>query len=79
MLVLQRREGEEIIISCGNELVRVELVRLGSASARIGITAPAHIGVDRKEVWEAKQGWHEPGEQEVPCPPSTNGTGQQTA
>jgi carbon storage regulator len=48
MLVLSRKEGEEIVIpSLG---ITIMLVELGTHKARIGIEAPPHIRVWRREL-----------------------------
>lgn len=50
MLVFTRKKGESLII--GNE-IEVTILSVGSASAKVGISAPRHISVHRKEVYEA--------------------------
>ena len=52
MLVMSRREGQEIII--GDD-IRVMLVRIEGDKVRIGVTAPKEMPVHRLEVWEAIQ------------------------
>ena len=47
MLILSRKVGETIVIG-GQVLVQVSRVRSGSVS--LGITAPAGVPVDRKEI-----------------------------
>jgi len=47
MLVLSRRQGEEIII---DGQITVTLVQIKGSQARIGITAPKNVRVDRAEV-----------------------------
>ena len=50
MLVLSRREGEEVVIP---ELdITIRLIEIRRDHVRIGIDAPRHIAVHRKEVWE---------------------------
>lgn len=51
MLVLSRHKGERIRV--GTDII-VELVELRGDKARIGIAAPAHVPVDREEVFESK-------------------------
>jgi carbon storage regulator len=47
MLVLTRRDGEEILI--GNE-VTIVVVKIGSGKVRIGVTAPKEVPVHRAEI-----------------------------
>ena len=47
MLVLTRREGEEIVIA-GN--IRVTVVSVEGGKVRLGVSAPASVPVHRKEV-----------------------------
>ena len=50
MLVFTRKKGESLII--GNE-IEVTILSVGSGSVKVGINAPRHISVHRKEVYEA--------------------------
>ena len=50
MLVLSRKKNEQIVI--GEDIV-VTLVEVGRAHVRLGIEAPRHVPVHRKEVYEA--------------------------
>lgn len=50
MLVLSRNTDESIVI--GDE-VEVKIVRVRGNRVRLGITAPRHIPVHRKEVYES--------------------------
>ncbi|MBN1555627.1 MAG: carbon storage regulator CsrA [Phycisphaerae bacterium] len=52
MLVLSRQRDETIMI--GDE-VQVTVVDIRGEKVRLGITAPPHIPVHRKEVYEAIQ------------------------
>ncbi len=47
MLVLTRKTGQEIIID-GN--IRITVTAAGDGRVKLGISAPAHIKVDRAEV-----------------------------
>lgn len=53
MLVLTRRVGEQILIDKGQILVKILYERNGVVA--VGIQAPSHIDVDRKEVFFRKQ------------------------
>lgn len=50
MLVLSRQRDETIMI--GDD-VQITIVDIRGDKVRLGITAPAHIAVHRKEVYEA--------------------------
>ena len=50
MLVLSRQRDETIMI--GDE-VEITVVDIRGEKVRLGITAPAHVPVHRKEVYEA--------------------------
>ena len=47
MLVLTRKTGQEIVID-GD--IRITVTACGDGRVKLGITAPAHIKVDRSEV-----------------------------
>ena len=47
MLVLTRKAGQEIVI---DGEIRVTVTSIGDGRVKIGITAPAHVKVDRAEV-----------------------------
>ena len=51
MLVLSRQKDESIIIGGG---IKIIVVDIRGDKVRLGITAPKHISVDRKEIYEAK-------------------------
>jgi carbon storage regulator len=48
MLILTRRPGEEIMIG---DSVRIEILAVRGAQVRIGIEAPANVGVHRGEIY----------------------------
>lgn len=50
MLVLSRKTGESIMVGDG---VEVTVLSVEGETVRIGITAPRHISVFRKEVYLA--------------------------
>lgn len=52
MLVLTRRIGEEIVID-GD--IRVTVVAIKGDRIRLGVTAPASVQVDRKEIHDRRQ------------------------
>jgi carbon storage regulator len=49
MLVLTRNIGEEIVIG---EQIRLTVVAIRGGQVRLGISAPASVRVDRREVRE---------------------------
>lgn len=53
MLVLSRQRDENIVIVIGDEEIEVTVVDIRRDKVRLGITAPPHVPVHRKEVWEA--------------------------
>jgi carbon storage regulator len=57
MLVLSRKIGEILIIEGSDGPIEITIVdiRNRGSSARLGIEAPRHIAVHRKEVYEAIQ------------------------
>jgi sRNA-binding carbon storage regulator CsrA len=55
MLVLTRNKGESHIIHHnGIVIAEVELVEPVAGRARLGVTAAANIGIDRKELFEKR-------------------------
>lgn len=52
MLILSRKKSEVIVIDGGIEILVVEV---RGDKVRLGITAPPHVTVDRKEIFEEKQ------------------------
>jgi len=52
MLVLSRRKDESIMIGDDVEIV---IVNVRGDKVRLGITAPKHIPVHRREIYEAIQ------------------------
>jgi len=52
MLVLTRHTGQEIVIGNGADAVTIRLLEIRGAKGRIGIDAPAHIPVHRREVYD---------------------------
>lgn len=53
MLVLTRRVGEQILIDKGQIEIKILYVRKGHIA--LGIKAPTHIDVDRKEIFIRKK------------------------
>ncbi|MGQ3892048.1 carbon storage regulator [Legionella sp. CNM-4043-24] len=53
MLVLTRKQGEKVMINNGE--IIIEILPRRSGSVRLGITAPAHVDVDRLEIFLKKK------------------------
>jgi carbon storage regulator len=52
MLVIRRRAGESFLI---NGDIEVEVLEVGSSQVKLGIAAPKHISILRKEVHLTRQ------------------------
>jgi len=53
MLILSRKNGEEIFIDNAQIIIKVIYARDGKAL--LGIHAPQHVDIDRKEIFLRKQ------------------------
>lgn len=53
MLVLSRHRNEWIDIQIGDQLVSICVVEIRGDKTRLGIEAPKHVAVHRREVREA--------------------------
>ncbi|MBN9231785.1 MAG: carbon storage regulator [Legionella sp. 40-6] len=53
MLVLTRRVGEQILINKGE--IEIKVLYEHNGIITLGVKAPAHIDVDRKEIFLKKQ------------------------
>lgn len=55
LLVMTRREGEEIVIidTIGNEIARVRVARIRGDKIRLAVEASLRFGVHRSEVLDA--------------------------
>lgn len=51
MLVLKRMVNE---VLCVGEDVEIVVVDIGKGKVKLGITAPPHVRIDRKEIRESK-------------------------
>jgi carbon storage regulator len=51
MLVIRRRAGEAIVIDGG---IEIRVLEVGANRVKLGVAAPAEIGVVRKEVVESR-------------------------
>ena len=55
MLILARREYEEIVIDTGTEKITLTVLEAEYGKVRLGFTAPKYIRIDRKEVAERRE------------------------
>lgn len=53
MLLLSRKPGQEIVVGENGSTVVITVVEVREGQVRLGITAPRHIPVHRKELLEA--------------------------
>jgi carbon storage regulator len=50
MLVLGRKEGEQIVLpDCG---VTVTVIAIAGNQVRLGISAPPEVAIHREEIWQ---------------------------
>jgi len=47
MLVMRRRAGESLLLGAD---IEIEILEVGPTRVKLGITAPAHLAITRKEV-----------------------------
>ena len=55
MLVLRRRKEETVVITVGNDTIRIKVIELRSGDVKLAFTAPTHIQIDREEVFNRKE------------------------
>ncbi|HHH75917.1 MAG TPA: carbon storage regulator [Phycisphaerae bacterium] len=67
MLVLSRQRDESIIIG---DNIEITIVDIRGEKVRLGISAPPHVPVHRKEVYEAIQRENEASAQQDGAPPA---------
>lgn len=56
MLVLMRRKDETLVIQDGDDLIEINILGVFGNQVRLGIAAPKHVQVDRKEIYLRKKG-----------------------
>jgi len=56
MLILMRRKDETLVIQDGDDVVEINILGVFGNQVRLGIDAPQHVQVDRKEVYLRKKG-----------------------
>lgn len=55
MLVIQRAEGQSLILTLGGVEIEIKVLESRSTKAKIGIQAPADVFVERKETRESRK------------------------
>ena len=55
MLMLSRRQGEEIVVAFEGVVVTVRVVEIKRNQVRVGINAPPEVSVHRREIFEKIQ------------------------
>ncbi len=56
MLILNRKEGQSVIITTdAGEEIEISVLEISGKYTKLGFNAPISIGVDRKEVSERKK------------------------
>ncbi len=55
MLVLRRRKEETVVITVGNDTIRIKVIELRSGDVKLAFTAPPHIQIDREEIHNQKE------------------------
>lgn len=58
MLVLSRKQNEQIVIGLGGQTIVVRVVEISRSKVRLGITAPDDVPVHREQVWKRLDEWH---------------------
>lgn len=64
MLVLSRHRDEEIVLRSGRDEITLRVVDIRGDKVRIGVDAPQHMSVHRREVQDAidRSNMRRPGE-----------------
>ena len=52
MLVLSRRQREQIVLGVGDRVVTIHVVRVQGNRVRLGVEAPRDVVIHRREVWD---------------------------
>lgn len=56
MLVLSRKNGEEIVIRAGADTIVIRVVDIDRGKIRLGITAPRDVLISRAELLDKERG-----------------------
>jgi carbon storage regulator len=57
VLVLTRKQQEQVVIELGGRTVLVRVVHVRAGTVRLGITAPDDVAVHREETWKKLRAW----------------------
>lgn len=55
MLVLSRKRDEDVMIGMIGDEITVKVLEIRGDKVRLGIEAPPHVAVHRREVWARMQ------------------------
>ena len=53
MLTLGRYQGQEIIMTVGDETIVIKFIEMTGKQAKLGITASQNVRIDRKEIHDS--------------------------
>jgi len=55
MLALRRRKEESIVITVGNDTIRIKVIDIRKRDVKLAFEAARHIQIDREEVLNRKE------------------------
>ena len=55
MLALRRRKEESIVITVGNDTIRIKVIDIRKRDVKLAFEAARHIQIDREEVINRKE------------------------
>jgi carbon storage regulator CsrA len=58
MLVLTRKQQEQLVIEVAGRTVLVRVIRARAGAVRLGISVPEDVAVHREETWKHLNHWH---------------------
>lgn len=53
-LILNRKQGESVVVKCGEETMSVQVLDLDPKEVRLLFRAPSSVSIDRLERYKAK-------------------------
>lgn len=54
-LILRRSKEESIVITVGNDTIRIKVYEVKRGQVSLAFTAPPHITIDREEIHNQKE------------------------